>query len=129
MAFTDDLDIRALVRDRKYDTTNRVKKFESNISNGRKIFRLLEWINEMQELVELVQDKKLPLGMRVLRIVLASLGFVYNLTDNILWFANMNFCSPFVPTTNGLKWKQVKNIASLLRLAVATVVALYNLYL
>ena len=54
MAFTDDLEIRKLVRDRKWDSTNRVKKFESNISNGRKIFKLAEWINEMNELVELL---------------------------------------------------------------------------
>jgi hypothetical protein len=47
MAFTDDLEVRALVRERKWGSTNRVKKFESNISNGRKIFRLLEWINEV----------------------------------------------------------------------------------
>jgi hypothetical protein len=105
MAFTDDLEVRALVRERKWGSTNRVKKFESNISNGRKIFRLLEWINEVQELVELIQDKKLPLNMRLLRITLASCGFVYNLTDNILWFANMNFCSPYVLNNKSVKWK------------------------
>ena len=67
--------------------------------------------------------------MRILRILLASLGFVYNLTDNILWFANMQFCSPYVFNSKTLKWKKIKNFASLARVGVGLIVASYNLWL
>lgn len=89
------------------------KRFESNISNGRKIFRLLLWLNEVQEIENLVKSSKLALPLRMLRVFSHVCSFIYYLTDNIVWFANMDFCPSNVPFAQNLKWKQVKNIFSL----------------
>lgn len=43
----------------KIASLKKVKKFESNISNGRKIFRLALWLNEIDGMHEILNNTKL----------------------------------------------------------------------
>lgn len=38
------------VKRKEIESYNKIKTFESQISNGRKIFRLLLWLNEVEEI-------------------------------------------------------------------------------
>jgi hypothetical protein len=48
-----------LTKERKVPSVNRMKNLESQISNGRKIFRLLLFLNEIKEFDDIVKDPKL----------------------------------------------------------------------
>ena len=97
-----------LVKERKNESVNKAKKFESSISNGRKIFRLLLFLNELAELNELIKVKKGETLMRVLKIISTCCSFIYYLTDNIVYLANLSFVSKTVPMS-AIKWKDIKN--------------------
>jgi len=43
----------------KIASLKKVKNFESNISNGRKIFRLFLWLNEIDGMHEILNNTKL----------------------------------------------------------------------
>lgn len=117
-----------LVREKKNPSVNKAKKFESSISNGRKIFRLLLFLNELAELNELVKAKHWETPMRILKIISTSCSFIYYLTDNIVYLSNLDFVSPLVPTTR-IKWKDIKNRFSLTKTVLEVVIAVYSVYL
>jgi hypothetical protein len=119
------------VRARKNPSVNKAKKFESSISNGRKIFRLFLWLNEIAELNDLIKLQKFGVPMRILKIISTSCSFIYYLTDNIVYLANLDLCSPFVPFIGHqkLKWKQIKNIFSLTKTILEIIIAIYAIKL
>lgn len=83
---------------------NKAKKLESSLSNGRKIFRLLLFMNEMAELNELINSAKFELPVRILKITSTFCSYIYYFTDNIVYLANLDFLKPTVPGMN-IKWK------------------------
>jgi hypothetical protein len=64
------------VRKKQNASVNKAKKFESSISNGRKIFRLLLFLNEMAEFNELIKSKS-DFNMRFLKITSVCCSFIY----------------------------------------------------
>jgi hypothetical protein len=118
-----------VVRARKDPSVNKAKKFESSISNGRKIFRLFLWLNEIAELNELLNFKKYSFKMSLLKIISTTCSFIYYLTDNIVYLANLDICSPFIPYTNKLKWKRIKNIFSLTKTILEIFISVYAILL
>lgn len=104
-----------LVRQKSVGSVNKAKKLENSLSSGRKIFRLFLWLNELSTLDELIRSKT-PFDFgKILKIVSSSLGLGFYISDNALYLANLGFISKFVPLTNQLKWKQIKNLCSLFR--------------
>ena len=64
----------------------RAKSIEDSISNGRKIFRFLLFLNEYGEMNEILKKKKLPIGLKVMKFLSAVCSHNYYLFDNIVWF-------------------------------------------
>lgn len=93
-----------LVKEKKIESVLKAKKLEGNISNGRKIFRLFLFLNEVTELHALVTKANHVMPLRILKIVSTCCSFIYYLTDNIVWLANLGFTSPRVPFYE-FKWK------------------------
>ena len=116
-------DFKELVEQKKIQSVLNAKTFEKNISDGRKIFRLLLFINEMAEIDSLMKDKKMVLPLKSLKIVSAFCSFHYYLTDNIVWFANMGFISKFY--YGDKKWKSLKNIFSLAKTILEIIISIY----
>ena len=102
MRTSDDKEIYNLVKDRKSPSVNKAKKLESNISNGRKIFRLLLWLNEISEIENMINNKKMDRILRLLKICSLSCSFFYYIADNAVWLAGMSFTKP---TILNYKWK------------------------
>jgi hypothetical protein len=116
-----------LVQDRKVVSVNRWKTFENNISNGRKIFRLLLWLNEIGEFLHTIKDKRMQPKFKILKLTSLACSFFYYLIDNIVWFSNIGFVSKFF--YGSTKWKQLKNLFSLTKTILEILLAVYNVYL
>jgi len=85
----------------------------------------------MAELNELIKFKKgMELPMQILKIISTCCSFIYYLTDNIVYLANLDFVSSYVPFLNmKLKWKQIKNIFSLTKTILEVIIAIYSVIL
>jgi len=90
-------EFKNLVMAKKVDSFNKAKIFESQISNGRKIFRLFLWLNEINEIHDIIHSEKLSINLKVLKTISAVCSFVYYFTDNIVWLAKIGFISKYVP--------------------------------
>lgn len=104
------------------------KKLESSLSNGRKIFRLLLFLNEMNELYDLMRYGNRSSKMLVLKIISTCCSFVYYLADNIVFFAKLEFLPGTIPNTD-IKWKRIKNMFSLTKTVLEIIIAFYQIHL
>ena len=86
-----------LVKKGKVESFNKLKTFESQVSNGRKIFRLMLWLNELSEIVNIFNSQKLTVNLKILKTNSAICSFIYYFTDNIIWFSKIGFVSKFIP--------------------------------
>ena len=102
MRTSDDKVISNLVKQKLEPSVNRAKKLENNISNGRKIFRLLLWLNEISEIENLINNKKMNKVLRLLKICSLTCSFFYYIADNCVWLAGLGYTSPKILN---YKWK------------------------
>ena len=116
-------EFRQLVREKKIESVLKAKRMESSLSNGRKIFRLFLFLNEISEMYDLIQSKSFQRPLGLLKVISTCCSFVYYLTDNIVWLANLGFTSSFVPFSTQLKWKQIKNLFSLAKTVLEIIIA------
>ena len=126
MRTSDDREIYELVKQKKMESVNRAKKLENNISNGRKIFRLLVWLNEISEIENLINNKKMNRLLRALKIVSMMCSTFYYIADNIVWLAGVGYMSPKI---FGYKWKNLKNTSSLWKTVLELIISMYTVYL
>ena len=124
MRNTDDPAIMELVKQKKEPSLNRAKKLEGNISNGRKIFRLLLWLNEISEIENLIKNKKMNKLLRGLKIISTICSCIYYIADNSVWLAGLGFISPRI---FHMKWKQLKNTSSLWKTIMELIIAAYTI--
>merc|ERR1712060_72411 len=111
---------------KKEPSVNRAKKLESNISNGRKIFRLLLWLNEINEILSLIDNKKMNKVLRCMKIISTCCSFCYYFADNAVWLAGMGYTSPTIFKRH---WKDLKNSFSLWKTWLELIIAVVNIIL
>ena len=121
-------DFGDLVKQRKVASVNRMKNLESQISNGRKIFRLLLFLNEIQEFDNIIKNSKLQLPLKILKLASTVCSFNYYLMDNLVWFSKMDFIAAQDPIL-GLKFKWLKNVFSFGKTVLEIIISLYNIVL
>jgi len=80
-----------------YKSYTMCKVLENQISNGRKIFRLLLWLNEISEIHSIFSSRKLTKNLKILKTLSATFSFIYYFTDNIVWFSKIGFFEKIVP--------------------------------
>ena len=102
------------------------KLLENNISNGRKIFRLFLWLNEITLLEEPIKSKKLKIEVKFLKIISTICSFFYYLTDNIVWLANIGYMNSKIFS---YRWKKIKDGFSLTKTILEVVISLYTVFL
>ena len=115
-----------IVRQKKEPTVVRAKTLESNISNGRKIFRLFLWLNEITLLEEIIKNKKMRTEVKFLKTISTICSFFYYLTDNIVWLANMGYMNNKIFR---YKWKKIKDGFSLAKTILEVFISLYTVFL
>ena len=119
-----------MVRHKKVESFDKARIFESNISNGRKIFRLFLWLNEINELHNICHSSKLTLNVKVLKTISSVCSFIYYFTDNIVWLSKIGFVDKFVPFSQNilgyqLKWGKIKDQFSLCKTMLELVIYIY----
>jgi hypothetical protein len=101
------------------------KIVKKNMSSGRKVFKLLKFIDEYNSFVDLLfQDsadtenksktKIRPGLIRVLDLLRKLCGIFYYFFDNLVWFANMGAINKDI-IENKLGWRAVKDMFALLK--------------
>ena len=115
-----------LVKQKKEPSVVRAKLLENNISNGRKIFRLFLWLNEITLLEETIKSKKLNKEVKFVKIISTICSFFYYLSDNIVWLANMGYMNHAIFE---YRWKKIKDAFSLTKTVLEVLISLYTVYL
>lgn len=106
---------------------NRLRVFESQISNGRKIFRLLLWLNEVDAIYQLIINEKMIISLKVLKVISSCCSFLYYFTDNIVWFSKIGFFGKYVPfSRKQYKWGKIKDMFSLLKTCLELFIFCYS---
>ena len=102
-------DFAPLIKAGKIESVKRARKLENSISQGRKIFRLLLWLNEINECYELFNNTKMTTMLKALKLTSTFCSFIYYVADNIVFFANIGFLPHEI---GGIKFKRIKNTFS-----------------
>lgn len=101
----------------------RAKSIEDNISNGRKIFRFLLFLNEYSEMNEILKNQKHPIGLKILKFLSSICSHNYYLFDNIVWFTQIGIINKFILPK--FKWKKLKDIFSLWKTIFEVIISVY----
>mgnify|MGYP001806893600 CR=1 FL=1 len=110
-------------RQKKVQSVVRAKALEDNLSSGRKIFRLLLFLNEINELNEIIKNKKMKLLLKYMKVFSSFCSFNYYLFDNIVWLAQLGIFNKFI--ISNFKWKKLKDIFSLWKTMVEVLISIY----
>lgn len=82
-----------------------------NISQGRKIFRFLKFLEQFRKIYDYYKFKqRKPLLIKVLSYSRYVCAFFFYLNENIVWFANMGLIDK---TILSVKWKRFRDFYGL----------------
>ena len=87
---------------------------------------MLLWLNEISEIENLINNKKMNGVLRILKIFSTSCSFFYYLADNSVWLAGLGYINPKIFK---YKWKQLKNTFSLWKTILELIISLYTVTL
>ena len=91
-----------------------MKRIERSLSEGRKIFRLFKWFDEIAAMIKRARKGVQDAWFREILFYLGSMSsFGYYLLDNIVWFSSIKVISKYI--AYNIKWKKAKDLFSLLR--------------
>jgi hypothetical protein len=97
------------------------KTLQDSMKNGRKVFRLLRWIEEVGSI-----DKNLRKAhdwVSSLKFLRHLVGIFYYLFDNILWVAEAGVINKYISDPRW-KWETARNVLSLIRYSLLICIAL-----
>jgi hypothetical protein len=82
------------------------------MSNGRKIFRFLKFIEDLRKFSSYLYDSSFDF-ITILKAFTTLSGCFYHLLDNLVWASNVGIMNRII--SGELKWKTSKNFFSLLK--------------
>lgn len=91
-----------------------LEKIEKSISNGRKIFRFLKFIDDLKKLSKHLKSNIFN-SKTVFDIIITLFSTFYHFLENLVLLSNLGILEQNI--TEGLNWKTGKNFFSLLRSA------------
>ncbi|KRW98551.1 WD40-repeat-containing domain [Pseudocohnilembus persalinus] len=102
------------------------KIFEDSLSQARKTFRLLKFVDDAKAMAQALKTKK-PWFFKLVQWVEAFFSFNYYLTDNILWIVSLLIQSKYYNHSAAKKWKNWKNRFSMWRINVGIFKLIWHL--
>jgi hypothetical protein len=87
---------------------------------------LLLWLEEIGEIMNLIDNKKMNKILRVLKIISTICSFFYYMGDNIVWLAGLGYMSPKI---FNYKWKTIKNNFSLWKTILEVIISIFTISL
>lgn len=116
--------LAALYKDCKIDYLNsyRIRDWPRNVRNsiilqdsvktGRKVFRLLRWIEEIGSIDKNLKKATEPIS--VMKFLRHLIGIFYYISDNLVWVAEAGVTHKYISEMSW-KWENTKNVLSLIR--------------
>ncbi|KAL4473884.1 hypothetical protein ABPG74_022748 [Tetrahymena malaccensis] len=101
---------------------------KENLSQARKTFRLLKFLDDFKAVQRVIQTKK-PFLFKFLGVLCNYFSFMYYISDNILFIMTLLIQSKILPKEREHKWKDKKNSFSLLRIVFSIIRHLWSLYM
>lgn len=95
-----------------YKKHNALEKIEKSISNGRKIFRFLKFVDDLKKLSNYLSNNIFN-TRTVFNIIITLFSSFYHILENLVLLSNLGILEQNI--TEGLNWKTGKNFFSLLR--------------
>jgi hypothetical protein len=93
------------------------------MSNGRKLFRILTFIDEINKIEEIIHTWKGPDTVKRLELASSVFSFFYSILDTFVWAADIGIISKSIYSFN-IKWKKTKDAMSLVRNLLQTTITL-----
>ncbi|KAM3143342.1 hypothetical protein pb186bvf_004403 [Paramecium bursaria] len=93
------------------------EQFKDSISQARKIFRLLYFLDEIKGIQRVIRQNKHPL-FKLLAISGHYASFMYYVSDNLMWIISVLVNSGILNPASEHRWKLKKNSFSQLRIVV-----------
>jgi len=93
------------------------------MSNGRKIFRFLKWIEDIKEIYYYIIFKDTSIR-NLLKALMSLSSMFYHIFDNLVWGSNVGLISEYL--VGEIKLKNTKNMFSLLRNLVKIIMDIYK---
>jgi len=90
-------------------------KIKESMSQGRKIFRFLKFLDELKTIQNFLKTTNKPLILKVLITLRHVSSFFYYILDNTLWGVKTGVLSEYVDHDTYKVWKYKKNWFSLFR--------------
>jgi len=95
-----------------YDRHTNLKRIEKSMSNGRKIFRFLKFVEDLKKFYSYLYDSSFD-PITILKAFTTLSACFYHFLDNLVWASNVGMINRII--SGELKWKTSKNFFSLLR--------------
>jgi hypothetical protein len=93
------------------------------MSNGRKIFRFLKWVEDIKEIYYYIIFKDTSIR-NILKALMSLSSMFYHIFDNLVWGSNVGLISEYL--VGEIKLKNTKNIFSLLRNLIKIIMDIYK---
>jgi len=109
--------MRAYLLENAYDipvSLKNAKSIEGSMRNGRKLFRVLMFVDEYANIEKTLQTVDGWPWDKVVKILSHCASFVYFILDNLVWAADIGIINKLIYNAN-IKWKSTKDLASLLK--------------
>ncbi len=94
-----------------YNRHMNLKRIEKSMSNGRKIFRFLKFVEDIKKFINLVYESSFD-SKTVLKAFIALSGGFYHFLDNLVWASNVGMINRVF--TGDINWKTSKNFFSII---------------
>lgn len=103
------------------------KNIKKAMSQGRKIFRLFLFMDEIVNADSHFQRLNRPNALIILQCINDFFSFWYYVTDNIVWFASIGLIGKYIVRLQ-VKWKAIKDSISLVRNVIDVVMCVVIVY-
>lgn len=101
-----------------------LKKMEKSISNGRKIFRFLKFIEDFKKIIKYFHSKDFN-NKTIINMIISLFSMFYHILENLELLSNLGVLKRNI--TDELNWREGKNFFSLLKSVVKLVFFLNEL--
>jgi len=95
-----------------YNRHLNLKRIEKSMSNGRKIFQFLKFVEDIKKFLNLTYESSFDFKT-VLEAFIALSGGFYHFLDNLVWASNVGMINRVF--TGEINWKTSKNFFSIIR--------------
>lgn len=102
------------------------KSIERSMSNGRKLFRVLMFVDEYANIEKIIKTININNWNEGLKLLSHCASFVFYILDNLVWAADIGIISKFIYHAN-FKWKRTKDLASFTRCICELILSCFNM--